>query len=145
MSPARSPRCFLDSNVLLYMVDAKEPRKAAQARTWMTWLKTHYEIQVSWQVLHEFYHNAIRKLELPPELARRIVLHYQRLDPVDSTAAIVARAWHWQDEAQLNYWDALILAAAEQSGCTLLLSEDFSDGRNFGSVVVKNPFRHDPG
>ncbi len=55
------------------------------------------------------------------------------------------RAWHWCDRAQINFWDALILAAAEQSGCRWVLSEDFQSGRKFGPVTMVNPFERSPG
>lgn len=139
------PRYFLDTNFLLYAVDARAPEKAARAKQWLAWLRTQAEIQVSWQVLHEFYVNAQRKLGLPSSYARRLVLHYQKLGPVDTDPALVVRAWHWQDEAQLSYWDALILAAAERTESRVLLSEDFSDGRRFADLAVVNPFRHEPG
>ncbi len=45
------------------------------------------------------------------------------------------------DTAQLSFWDALIVAAAERRGCQWLLSEDFQAGRKIGPVTVVNPFR----
>jgi predicted nucleic acid-binding protein len=42
--------------------------------------------------------------------------------------------------AQLSYWDALIVAAAERSGARYLLSEDFQADRQYGDVRVVNPF-----
>ncbi|MCC6366544.1 MAG: hypothetical protein IT165_23750 [Bryobacterales bacterium] len=84
------------------------------------------------------------ELGLPAELARRIVLHYQKLTPVDTDAALVIRGWSWMDEAQLSYWDALIVAAAERAESGVLLSEDFADGRRYGNLIVVNPFLHDP-
>jgi predicted nucleic acid-binding protein len=48
------------------------------------------------------------------------------------------------DAAQLSYWDALILAAAQRSGARYLLSEDFQSGRRCGDVQVLNPFDHSP-
>ena len=52
----------------------------------------------------------------------------------------IERAWYWMDEAQVTYWDGLILGAAERLGCTVLLSEDFQAGRVCGTVRVVNPF-----
>jgi predicted nucleic acid-binding protein len=56
----------------------------------------------------------------------------------------VQRAWEWMDRAQLSYWDALILAAAERSGAVYLLTEDFQAGRRYENVQVINPFEHLP-
>ena len=48
------------------------------------------------------------------------------------------------DRAGIPYWDSLIVAAAEVAGCSYLLSEDFQEGRKFGSVTVVNPFHSSP-
>ena len=40
----------------------------------------------------------------------------------------------------LNYWDALILAAAERAGCDTVYSEDLSAGQTYGAVTVQNPY-----
>ena len=44
------------------------------------------------------------------------------------------------DTAQLSYWDALILAAAELADCSILISEDFQQGRQFDKIQIINPF-----
>jgi len=40
----------------------------------------------------------------------------------------------------LGLWDAVILSAAAQAGCRLLLSEDLQDGFTWGGVTVVKPF-----
>jgi predicted nucleic acid-binding protein len=42
---------------------------------------------------------------------------------------------------QLSYWDAAIIEASRAMGCTQVLSEDLSDGQDYGGVRVTNPFR----
>ncbi len=81
---------------------------------------------MSWQVLHEFYTNAIRKLGVPSLEVREIVSVFSRWRPVGIDFAVAEGGWSWMDRAQLSYWDSLILASAERLGCSLLLSEDFS-------------------
>lgn len=41
---------------------------------------------------------------------------------------------------QISYWDAAILAAAEELGCTKLYTEDLNHGQTYESVQVINPF-----
>jgi predicted nucleic acid-binding protein len=41
---------------------------------------------------------------------------------------------------QLGIWDAVILCAAAEAGCRLLLSEDMQDGFIWQGVTVTNPF-----
>ena len=40
----------------------------------------------------------------------------------------------------LSWYDALMLAYVERRGLATLYSEDFADGRRYGSVRVVNPF-----
>jgi predicted nucleic acid-binding protein len=61
---------------------------------------------------------------------------------VDTTLGLVQQAWLWTDSAQLSYWDALILAAAQRAGARYLLSEDFQSNRYYDEVLVLNPFEH---
>ena len=42
---------------------------------------------------------------------------------------------------RLSYWDAAIIEASRALGCTHVLSEDLSDGQDYGGVQVINPFR----
>jgi predicted nucleic acid-binding protein len=42
---------------------------------------------------------------------------------------------------QTSLWDALIIAAARESGATTLISEDLNHGQDYGGVRVLNPFR----
>jgi len=40
----------------------------------------------------------------------------------------------------LAFWDALIVQAALDAGCDVLLTEDMQHGRRFGELEVRNPF-----
>jgi predicted nucleic acid-binding protein len=62
-----------------------------------------------------------------------------RTVPVD--AAMVRRGRAISAEHGLNYYDGAILAAAERLGCDTVLSEDMTDGRAYGGVTVRNPFK----
>ena len=41
---------------------------------------------------------------------------------------------------QLSIWDAVILAAAAETGCRLVLSEDMQEGFAWRGLTVANPF-----
>jgi predicted nucleic acid-binding protein len=43
-------------------------------------------------------------------------------------------------ERQLGIWDAIVLCAAADAGCRLVLSEDLQEGFTWGGVTVVNPF-----
>ena len=44
-------------------------------------------------------------------------------------------------QAQVSFWDALMVVAAGRMGAGVLLTEDLNDGQIIGSVRVENPFR----
>ncbi len=138
-------RFFVDTNVLLYSVDPSDSAKQARAWDWLECLWESGLGSLSWQVLHEFYANALAKLRVSRPEARGIVKGYSYWASTETTIGMVERAWHWMDRAQLAYWDSLIVAAAERAGCGYLLSEDFQTGRRFGPLTVVNPFLHEPG
>jgi predicted nucleic acid-binding protein len=137
-------RFFVDTNVLLYAADAGDPRKQGQAQLWLNALWEQNAGVLSWQVLHEYYVNATRKLRSPVGPARSTVAVFVEWRPVETTYGLIQRAWHWVDAAQLSYWDALIVAAAERRECRWLLSEDFQAGQRMNSVTIVNPFRSLP-
>jgi predicted nucleic acid-binding protein len=39
-----------------------------------------------------------------------------------------------------SYWDALFVTTAGQAGCTIVLTEDMSDGGILGGLEIHNPF-----
>lgn len=135
---------FVDTNVLLYATDPLRADREPAARLWLSLLWQNGVGRVSWQVLHEFYANAIRKFARPPAMVRHAVEELVRWQPVETNLALIRRAWHWTDTARISYWDALIVAGAELAGCTVLLTEDLQRGRKFGEILVVDPFHSDP-
>src|ERR1700730_8320488 len=135
---------FVDTNVLLYEVDAKDPAKQIAARHWLEIFWERGNARLSWQVLNEFYFNATGKIGAPATTVRHLVETYAQWKVIEFSFGLLQRAWQWTDQTGISYWDALILASAERSGCRWLLSEDFPDGRKYGSVQAVNPFRTEP-
>ena len=133
---------FVDTNVLLYYVDPANVAKQTRAMDWLDHLWMAGAGHLSWQVLHEFYWNAVRKMHLEAAKGREIVVDLARWEPVDTSVGLVEQAWAWMDSAQLSYWDALIVVAAQRSGAQYLLSEDFQADRRYDEVLIVNPFAH---
>lgn len=134
-------RVFVDTNVLLSFVDPSDPIRQVRASDWLELLWSSGTGCLSWQVLNEFYVNAVRHLAGPPAEARFLVVAFLAGSPADRSPALIRRAWHWEDTAQVEDRDSLIAAAAELAGCSVLLSEDFQTGRRFDQVQVVDPFR----
>ncbi len=134
-------RSFVDTNIWVYAVDSADPDKQARARAVLA-PSSDKDLVTSAQVLGEFYAVVTRKFadRVSEAEAREMVERMARLPVVPIDASLVSEAITGSREWQIPYWDALILAAAETSGCHRLLSEDLSDGRAYGSVTVEDPF-----
>jgi predicted nucleic acid-binding protein len=133
---------FLDTNVLLYAVDEKDVAKRDRARQWLTACWQRRCGRLSTQVLSEFYANARKKFDsaISAGDARAEVRRYQTWKPWVIDHATVETAWAVESRYGLNYWDALVVAAAQHQGCTVLLTEDMQHDQQIDSVRIVNPF-----
>lgn len=134
---------FLDTNVLIYAEDGSEPAKQALALEWIDRLWRTRRGRLSTQVLNEFYVNVTRKLSpaMAQGDARALVRRYAAgWSPWQLDQQTVETAWALEARHPLNYWDCLVLAAAQHSGCAVVLSEDMTHAAHYGEVQVINPF-----
>ena len=133
---------FVDTNVLLYAVDDKDHGKRDAARMWLSACWNQRCGRLSTQVLNEFYVNARKKFprQLTQGDARAQVRQYQHWRPWTIDHATVETAWAVESRYGLNYWDALMVAAAQHLGCTMLLTEDMQHDQQVDSVRIVNPF-----
>lgn len=131
---------FVDTNILVYAVDRSEPRKSTIAAALLE--ERAAELVLSAQVLSEFYAVSTRRLPIPlsEEAAAALVEELARLPTVAVDLNLVRDGIRWSREAQLSYWDGLILAAARRGGCHTLLTEDLSHGATIAGVRIENPF-----
>jgi predicted nucleic acid-binding protein len=56
------------------------------------------------------------------------------------TAATIVRASEIGEIWRVSFWDAMILAAGEQSGAEQLLTEDLNAGETIAGIEIVNPF-----
>lgn len=138
-----SDNVFVDTNVLLYSRDSSEPEKQPLASMRLDELWEDRTGRLSVQVLNEYFVNATRKLDpgLSPEEAWEDIEALSAWEPLQLDMAILSRAFAVQQRYRLSWWDSLIVAAAEASGCSRILSEDLADGASYFGIVVENPFR----
>jgi predicted nucleic acid-binding protein len=59
---------------------------------------------------------------------------------VPFSQALVFQAISIREKHSIPWYDALILAAAIESECKILYSEDFQHGRKLEGVKILNPF-----
>lgn len=135
---------FVDSNVFLYALDEADKSKQQAARNWRSRLWASRLGRVSFQVLSEFYVNALRLRPSARDQARAEVRDLLAWNPVVGDAALLERGWKLQDRYGLSYWDALIVAAAKVASCGYLLTEDLQAGQKLDGIEVVSPFLRDP-
>jgi predicted nucleic acid-binding protein len=129
---------FLDTNVLIYAALQPDPRSDT-ARALMARRGT-----ISVQVLNEFVNVAQRKLRrFWPEIMTAVgAIRDLCPPPVPITLTVHEVALGIATRTGYQFYDALIIAAALESGCSTLFSEDLQDGQVIeGSLTIRNPFR----
>lgn len=137
---------FVDTNILVYRFDAGKPEKQKAAHAWVSRLWEIRRGRLSFQVLREFYVTVTGKLpnRLEVGVARNAVRALLAWKPVACSDRIIGAAWEIEDRYSISWWDALIVAAAREQACTVLLTEDLQDGQVLAGVRVTNPFLHEP-
>jgi predicted nucleic acid-binding protein len=138
-----SDRSFLDTNIFVYSFDANAPDKAAIANRLISEALASHKGVISYQVVQEFFNLALRRFQQPMNASQAeqyLATVLRPLLAVHSSAALYSEALRLYGQGGLSWYDALIVAAAQQSGCDILLSEDLQHGRNFGGLRIANPF-----
>jgi predicted nucleic acid-binding protein len=139
---ATSRRVLLDTNVLVYREDSREPAKRAIARDVLRELARARSGCVSVQALSELAAVLTGKRGGWPEVdADDVVAEVMRDFPVVLVRPrTVELALKGQERFGFSYYDAQIWAAAKLAGATVVLSEDFADGMVADGVRFADPF-----
>jgi len=133
---------FVDTNVLLYSIstDPSEEGKASIAAE----LLQSRDLALSIQVLQEFYVQSTRPGKsgaLTHREAVDFIASWKRFPVQETTIAVMDAAIAAKERWKISYWDAAIVESARLAGCREVLSEDLSDGQDYGGVRVIDPFR----
>ena len=132
-------RIALDTNLLVYAEGVNGPQRRDDARRIVDHLHLEHEIVIAVQTLGELHRVLAGKARMPSALAAEAAHGWRRLiAPSDETTLIAA--YDLIDAHPHQIWDAIILSAAAEAGCGLLLSEDMQDGFVYRGVTVANPF-----
>jgi predicted nucleic acid-binding protein len=135
---------FIDTNVFVYLFDETNDRKRIIAdRIVKTALETR-TARISHQVVQETLNVVTRKLLSPmtAENAQRFLV--QVLAPlwkIMPNVALYRRGLDVQARYGFSFYDSVIIAAALESGCTRLYSEDLQHGQQIEGLTIENPFK----
>ena len=133
-------RQFFDTNVLVCSQDPREPKKREIARALIGEAIGVDAFVLSTQVLVEFYAVCVRRKLLGPSHALGLVQLWSEHDAVSHTPELVVRGLGLHQAHSISMWDALVVQAALDARCDVLLSEDLQHGRRFGDLEIRNPF-----
>jgi predicted nucleic acid-binding protein len=136
----RDASAFFDTNILLYLV-AGDSSKAERAEALIAMSGV-----VSVQVLNEFADVATGKQRMSLSEVREVLAAVRANCRVESlSAATHDRGLAIADRYGYSIYDALIVSAAELSGCRILYSEDLQHGQIIERLTIRNPFLAEPG
>jgi predicted nucleic acid-binding protein len=133
-------RIALDTNVLAYAEGVNGPSMKALALELVDRLpQTSVVLPV--QTLGELFQVLVRKAGRSRASARSAILGWREAFSLfETSAATMLAAADLAVTHQLGIWDAVILCAAAEADCHLLLSEDMQDGFIWQGVTIANPF-----
>lgn len=130
-------RLSVDSNILVYLVDRRNPARQASALEIIRGLGTA-DSRLTLQALAEFRLVSVRKRIVTADEAR--TRHARLLElfgaPISASLGSMERAVLAWESGRFSFWDAMLLAAAGAAGCDAVISEDMHDGAVLDSVRV---------
>ncbi len=136
-----SVRNFLDSNVFVYLFDETDDYKRGRAEQLVQQSLRNETGCISYQIVQETIHVITRKLHATPEAARQLLDHaLAPLWRVNPSRSLYRRALDVQARYGFSFYDSLIVAAALDSNCQTLYSEDLQHGQRIEGVTIANLF-----
>jgi predicted nucleic acid-binding protein len=134
---------FLDTNVLVYMLDRRDPGKQAIAERLVTEAVASGRGAISFQVVQETLQAITRKARQVASAADAADVLEAVLVPlwrVQPSTALYQKALQVQVRQGFSFYDSLIVAAALEAGCKRLLTEALQHGQKVGTLRIENPF-----
>lgn len=130
-------RTFVDTNILVYaLLDDSHKQQTA-----LNLLQSGCVI--STQVLNEFTNVARKKAKLEWQEIHELSNAIQTLAEIIAVdLATHNRALTIAASDGYSFYDSLIIAAASESKCNLVLSEDMQHSHKISDLTIINPFKH---
>jgi predicted nucleic acid-binding protein len=136
-------RIALDTNILAYLAgvsrSAEDEAKIAHTRALIGKLAPRASLIAPAQTFGELF-VVMRRSGASPQEIREVLMAFAEAFGTSATETRTAlSAADLVVDHKLQFWDALILTAAADAGCTLLLSEDMQNGFVTRGLMVVNP------
>jgi len=132
---------FIDTNIFVYFVDRRDLRKQSIARDLIASALDNPQYSITLQVLNEFANVALLKLSMDEDEVREYISYFRSVSVQMPKSEWTDRALMIRKQYGIQFYDALMVAAAEASGCDEILTEDLNDGQIYCGVKAVNPFK----
>ena len=132
---------FLDSNILIYAADETQPEKYERACNIVEDAISGRGYVISSQVLNEFASVMYRKLKKSDNEVRELISIARTIKTVPLLPEWTQLAIDTKERYGIQFYNALIVAAAEANGCDEILTEDLNDGQTYCGIRAVNPFK----
>jgi predicted nucleic acid-binding protein len=134
----------LDTNILAYAEGVNGADRRDEALSLIARIPAD-AARIPAQALGELFAVLVRKAGRTRAEARDSLLAWRDTFPaIETSPETIMLAADLSADHGLSIWDAVILAAASQAGCRLLLSEDMHEGFTWSGVTITNPFSKSP-
>ena len=137
---------FLDSNVIVYLLDDTDRDKRSAATDLVRRGIRDGTACISFQVVQESLNVLTRKLGASPDQA--LMLMRDVLAPlwqVQPSVTLYRRGIELRARYRFSFYDSLIVSAALAAGCDTLYSEDLHHGQSIDGLTIRNPFARPDG
>lgn len=136
-------RFFLDTNLFVYTFDTTSASKRRVAQQWVHTALVSRRGLIGSQVVQEFLSVAMSRFATPMtgseardylrEVLQPLCRHYPSITTFDQALAV-------REKTGFSWYDALIVAAALETECSWLITEDLDHNRKIGALTIFNPF-----
>jgi len=129
-------KVFIDSNVILYLFMEESDKSVAAGK-----ILSDENCIISSQVVGEVCNNLKKKSGYTAEELKYVICgFYDEFSIIPVTSEIYIKAVSILKSYSMSFWDSVIVAAAIESGCGILYSEDMQHGIIIESMRIVNPF-----
>lgn len=143
MTEMKTNKIFLDSNILVYLVDGNAEGKKNKVQSLLS-----PDFIISTQVVNENVSACVKsKKKSGLGLSKKEAFAHGRMlmqlfSVKTITSEIIENAFYISEKLQFSIWDSLIVATALEYDCTTLYSEDLTDGQVIeNKLTIVNPLK----
>ena len=138
-----SNKYFLDTNIFVHSFNSREKGKQLRSLELISVAIDKQTGCISYQVIQEFLNVATRKFIKPLSISdcqRYLNSVLEPLCEVFASVGLYNQSLEISERWRYSFYDSLIIAAAINSRCSILYSEDLQHGQIIQGLTISNPY-----